>query len=511
MSESSESTPTRNGPRWMNFWKKTKSGSGNRFRFRSEPPFSTSARDTDRMCHSVEEVIPTDEFLQMLCSSIKRRIVYRAFYSWLEYVRILKQIRNHLPELIESSKLGNLIEIKNSAQFDDGLTLEFFESCHDPVTGVIPQDKVDIILKLLYFGGCSSQSLRQKVWPYLLNHYTFGMTSDERKKQDEETHHHYETTMTEWLAIEAIVKQRDKEIMIANLTKYSSGSTSTSSELPPPAVTRSENVQHDHGTSSPPDLNIVKEAQKSSLTNDVFTDDDTDISDSTQDTVRSNQQQQKSCLVTTSSSSSLKNVLSNNNNNNNSDSKRVRFKRQHQIESQMSGSITQVSTSSLANHVTKKSPSATSYQQECAKDTAQTELHQLNDATGDNENKSESSPGADDVLGIRGGVDEATTYKSQRPTILCKDNTLDQQDSIESIDNQLIDDEGDDEGDEDEESEDDEVLKEDLKFINRKKNVLRSRMKSPCLSPASSNGGIYTVSIYKLVSLSLSLPLPLSP
>ena len=32
---------------------------------------------------------------------------------------------------------------------------------------------------------------------------------------------HYETTMSEWLAVEAIVKQRDKEIMAANLAKLS--------------------------------------------------------------------------------------------------------------------------------------------------------------------------------------------------------------------------------------------------------------------------------------------------
>lgn len=36
----------------------------------------------------------------------------------------------------------------------------------------------------------------------------------------------YETTMSEWLAVEAIVRQHDKEIMAANLAKLSSeGST----------------------------------------------------------------------------------------------------------------------------------------------------------------------------------------------------------------------------------------------------------------------------------------------
>lgn len=34
----------------------------------------------------------------------------------------------------------------------------------------------------------------------------------------------YETTMSEWLAVEAIVRQRDKEIMAMNMAKLSSES-----------------------------------------------------------------------------------------------------------------------------------------------------------------------------------------------------------------------------------------------------------------------------------------------
>ena len=62
------------------------------------------------------------------------------------------------------------------------------------------------------------------MWPYLLGHYKFGQTAAERQETDETQRCQYEQTMSEWLAVEAIVRQRDKEAMAANLVKVSSGS-----------------------------------------------------------------------------------------------------------------------------------------------------------------------------------------------------------------------------------------------------------------------------------------------
>jgi len=64
-----------------------------------------------------------------------------------------------------------------------------------------------------------------QVWPYLLGHYKFDSTQEDRDYLDKKTHTLYEKTMSEWLAIEAIIKQREKEIMAANLIKMSSEST----------------------------------------------------------------------------------------------------------------------------------------------------------------------------------------------------------------------------------------------------------------------------------------------
>jgi len=49
------------------------------------------------------------------------------------------------------------------------------------------------------------------VWLYLLGHYEYGSTSVDRADFDDTVHHQYEQTMSEWLAAEAIVRQRDQE------------------------------------------------------------------------------------------------------------------------------------------------------------------------------------------------------------------------------------------------------------------------------------------------------------
>ena len=68
---------------------------------------------------------------------------------------------------------------------------------------------------------CHDLIIHFQVWPYLLGHYEFGSTPSERAEHDAANQQQYETTMSEWLAVEAIVRQRDKEIMAANLAKLS--------------------------------------------------------------------------------------------------------------------------------------------------------------------------------------------------------------------------------------------------------------------------------------------------
>lgn len=91
------------------------------------------------------------------------------------------------------------------------------------VNGVISD--AEEVYRLVYFGGVDHE-LRKEVWPFLLGHYTFGSTAEERAELDETSRHYYETTMSEWLAVEAIVRQRDKEKTAVAVAKLSSESCS---------------------------------------------------------------------------------------------------------------------------------------------------------------------------------------------------------------------------------------------------------------------------------------------
>lgn len=67
--------------------------------------------------------------------------------------------------------------------------------------------------------------MHSKVWPYLLGHYKFGSSQEEREGLDQAVRTEYEKVMSEWLAVEAIIRQRDKEMVAANLAKLSQEST----------------------------------------------------------------------------------------------------------------------------------------------------------------------------------------------------------------------------------------------------------------------------------------------
>ncbi|XP_064555934.1 small G protein signaling modulator 2 [Drosophila montana] len=153
--------------------------------------------------------------IEMVCSTMRRQIISRAFYGWLAYCRHLSTVRTHLSGLVH----GRITpEMKAD---EEGLTKERWELLN--TDGMLNNSTE--FYRLIYFGGVQPE-LRKEVWPYLLGHYAFGTTQEERTKQDETCKHYYETTMSEWLAVDAIVQQREKEKTARAVAKLSSGSNS---------------------------------------------------------------------------------------------------------------------------------------------------------------------------------------------------------------------------------------------------------------------------------------------
>ncbi|KAF4082375.1 hypothetical protein AMELA_G00150910 [Ameiurus melas] len=154
--------------------------------------------------------------LKLLCETMKYQIISRAFYGWLAYCRHLSTVRTHLSALINPT----IIEPDIPYDAKGGLSAEVWKTFLQDSSAFEEAE----LLRLVYYGGVDP-TLRKEVWPFLLGHYHFTMTSDERKEVDEQVRACYEQTMSEWLGCEAIVRQREKEQHAAALAKCASGAS----------------------------------------------------------------------------------------------------------------------------------------------------------------------------------------------------------------------------------------------------------------------------------------------
>nr|XP_013189572.1 unnamed protein product [Amyelois transitella] len=163
--------------------------------------------------------------IELVCSTMRRQIISRAFYGWLAYCRHLSTVRTHLSGLVHPV-------IVPREGTESGLTEELWRSLMDD-KGVI-NDKEEVYRQVYYHGV--QHEIRREVWPYLLGYYEFSSTAKERLEQDAACRRQYETTMSEWLCVEAIVRQRDREATAASIARLSEAAGKPKPELAEPEV-----------------------------------------------------------------------------------------------------------------------------------------------------------------------------------------------------------------------------------------------------------------------------------
>ncbi|ROL48282.1 Small G protein signaling modulator 1 [Anabarilius grahami] len=145
------------------------------------------------------------------------RIIYPGSQEFgLAYCRHLSTVRTHLSALVNAT----IVEPDIPYDARGGLTAEVWKMFLQDSTAYDEEE----LLRLVYYGGVDP-SLRKEVWPFLLGHYQFTMSLNERKEVDEQIRACYEQTMSEWLGCEAIVRQREKEQHAVALAKCASGAS----------------------------------------------------------------------------------------------------------------------------------------------------------------------------------------------------------------------------------------------------------------------------------------------
>ncbi|XP_040311460.1 small G protein signaling modulator 2 isoform X7 [Herpailurus yagouaroundi] len=154
--------------------------------------------------------------LRLLCESMKRQIVSRAFYGWLAYCRHLSTVRTHLSALVRHS----IIPPARPPGASGGLTKDVWSKYQKDEKNYKELE----LLRQVYYGGVQHE-IRKDVWPFLLGHYKFGMSKKEMEQVDSAVAARYKRVLAEWKACEVAVRQRERDAQPATLTKFSSGSS----------------------------------------------------------------------------------------------------------------------------------------------------------------------------------------------------------------------------------------------------------------------------------------------
>lgn len=145
---------------------------------------------------------------------MKNKIISRAFNGWLEYHRYTKKIKKSLVKLVELNRANQVSSIDASACGSSSIDSQMMaylranKKLDEHLWGLLLSNNAFdkcYFNKIIYENGIESASLRKKVWPYLLEFYTFEMTSQEVEAKYKKSKDAYVKLVAEWRGVEECV------------------------------------------------------------------------------------------------------------------------------------------------------------------------------------------------------------------------------------------------------------------------------------------------------------------
>uniref|UniRef100_F6XUP6 Rab-GAP TBC domain-containing protein n=1 Tax=Ciona intestinalis TaxID=7719 RepID=F6XUP6_CIOIN len=186
--------------------------------------------------------------LKVLCDTMRRQIISRAFYGWLAHCRHLMTVRTHLSEMVHNQVISPTLPTDATRGVNQTTWKEIF--IYGKLTSMTE------LMRHTYFGGVD-HDLRPIVWLFLLEHYPPDTDEEDREEIDRQMEEQYQVIMKQWTFVEDIINQRQ----LKSSERASSCSTSSSESPPVHLVKMLQTVQP-----------ILR--QQSSNLSDVFTNDD---------------------------------------------------------------------------------------------------------------------------------------------------------------------------------------------------------------------------------------------
>ncbi|CAF0973038.1 unnamed protein product [Didymodactylos carnosus] len=167
--------------------------------------FASSSISSTECSSGIHKSVSVRTSIASLCDTMRQQILSRAFYGWIAYCRHLKTVRTHLAALVYP---GTYL---NDREQDTALTIDAWtELFLDRQSLHLPIDKKEIYRRI-YYGGCAP-SIRKQVWPFLLMHYPFESTIEEREEINRTTAENYKRLAIDWRDAEDIVCRLDREL-----------------------------------------------------------------------------------------------------------------------------------------------------------------------------------------------------------------------------------------------------------------------------------------------------------